>query len=406
VFRSIFLDALKNLSANVLRSGLTMLGVIIGVAAVITMIAIVEGGQVWLVHSLERMGTNLLFVWKKRLTVEERRLFAGRNTELRYDDALAIQKRFPELLVAPIIDLDVQLKAGDRDYSGRITGTSPEYSEIRNFRPDSGRFLSSIDIREWSRAVVLGHTIAEALFGSQSAIGEDVKIADHRFTVIGIMEPKGEMYGQNYDEMVFIPISTGLRFFKGTDKIQSMIIHVSDRQRMDEISRALHQFLVQRHDGVDDIRIRNQGEFLSAVDQTLLTFRIVLGGIAVIALLVGGIGIMNIMLVTVTERTREIGLRKAIGAKRQDILVQFLIESTTISVIGGCIGILVGILAAYGIGDLVAQAMPGGGEWGAVIQPTAIIIAFAFAVGVGVGFGLFPAMKASKLDPAEALRYQ
>jgi putative ABC transport system permease protein len=406
VFRSIFLDALKNLSANVLRSGLTMLGVIIGVAAVITMIAIVEGGQVWLVHSLERMGTNLLFVWKKRLTVEERRLFAGRNTELRYDDALAIQKRFPELLVAPIIDLDVQLKAGDRDYSGRITGTSPEYSEIRNFRPDSGRFLSSIDIREWSRAVVLGHTIAEALFGSQSAIGEDVKIADHRFTVIGIMEPKGEMYGQNYDEMVFIPISTGLRFFKGTDKIQSMIIHVPDRQRMDEISRALHQFLVQRHDGVDDIRIRNQGEFLSAVDQTLLTFRIVLGGIAVIALLVGGIGIMNIMLVTVTERTREIGLRKAIGAKRQDILVQFLIESTTISVIGGCIGILVGILAAYGIGDLVAQAMPGGGEWGAVIQPTAIIIAFAFAVGVGVGFGLFPAMKASKLDPAEALRYQ
>ena len=389
-----------------LRSGLTMLGVIIGVAAVITMIAIVEGGQVWLVHSLERMGTNLLFVWKKRLTVEERRLFAGRNTELRYDDALAIQKRFPELLVAPIIDLDVQLKAGDRDYSGRITGTSPEYSEIRNFRPDSGRFLSSIDIREWSRAVVLGHTIAEALFGSQSAIGEDVKIADHRFTVIGIMEPKGEMYGQNYDEMVFIPISTGLRFFKGTDKIQSMIIHVPDRQRMDEISRALHQFLVQRHDGVDDIRIRNQGEFLSAVDQTLLTFRIVLGGIAVIALLVGGIGIMNIMLVTVTERTREIGLRKAIGAKRQDILVQFLIESTTISVIGGCIGILVGILAAYGIGDLVAQAMPGGGEWGAVVQPTAIIIAFAFAVGVGVGFGLFPAMKASKLDPAEALRYQ
>ncbi|MDH3503580.1 MAG: ABC transporter permease [Nitrospirota bacterium] len=406
MLRSIFLDALKNLSGNALRSGLTMLGVIIGVAAVITMIAIVEGGQVWLVHSLERMGTNLLFVWKKRLTVEERQLFAGRNTELRYDDALAIQTRFPDLLVAPIIELDGQLKAGDRDYSGEVTATAPEYSPIRNFRPESGRFLTSTDLKEWSRSVVLGRTIAEVLFGSQSAIGEDVKIGDQRFTVIAVMEPKGEIYGHDYDEMVIIPISTGLRFFQGTDKIQSMIIHVPDRQRMDEISQALHQFLVQRHDGVDDIHIRNQGEFLTALDQTILTFRLVLGGIAVIALLVGGIGIMNIMLVTVTERTREIGLRKAIGARRQDILLQFLIESTTISVIGGCIGILVGILAAYGIGDLVAQAMPGGGDWGAVVQPTAIAIAFAFAVMVGVGFGLFPAMKASKLDPAEALRHQ
>ncbi|WNM60476.1 ABC transporter permease [Candidatus Nitrospira neomarina] len=406
MLRSIFLDALKNLSGNALRSGLTMLGVIIGVAAVITMIAIVEGGQVWLVNSLERMGTNLLFVWKKRLTVEERQLFAGRNTELRYDDALAIQTRFPDLVVAPIIELDGQLKAGDRDYSGRITGTSPEYSQIRNFRPESGRFVSSIDIKEWNRSVVLGHTIAEVLFGSQPAIGEGVKIGDQRFTVKGIMEPKGEIYGHDYDEMVIIPISTGLRFFQGSDKIRSMIIHVPDRQRMDEISQALHQFLVQRHEGVDDIHIRNQGEFLSAVDQTLLTFRLVLGGIAVISLLVGGIGIMNIMLVTVTERTREIGLRKAIGARRQDILLQFLIESTTISVIGGSIGILVGILAAYGIGDVVARAMPGGGDWGAVVQPTAIAIAFAFAVVVGVGFGLFPAMKASKLEPAEALRYQ
>ncbi len=406
MLRSIFVDAIKNLSGNALRSGLTMLGVIIGVAAVIAMIAIVEGGQMWLVHSLERMGTNLLFVWKKRLTVEERQLFAGRNTELRYDDALAIRSNFPELLVAPILELDGQVKAGDRDYSGRITGTSPEYSQIRNFRPDAGRFLSSLDIKEWNRSVILGHTIAEVLFGSQPAIGEGVKINDQRFTVVGIMEPKGEIYGHNYDEMVIIPISTSLRFFKGNDKIQSMIIHVPDRTRMEEISLRLHQFLVQRHGGVDDIRVRNQGEFLSAVDQTILTFRIVLGGIAVIALLVGGIGIMNIMLVTVTERTREIGLRKAIGAKRQDILLQFLIESTTISVLGGCIGILVGVLAAYGIGDLVAKAMPGGGEWGAVVEPTAILIAFAFAVGVGVGFGLFPAMKASNLEPAEALRYQ
>ena len=406
MLKAIFRDALKNLSGNLLRSGLTMLGVIIGVASVIAMMAIVEGGQVWLVSSIERLGTNLLFVWKKRLTIEERRMFAGRNLQLRYDDALAIRDRFPELKVAPIIEIDGQAKAGERDYSGRITGTSPEYSEIRNFHPAAGRFLQNEDIKTWNRSVVLGKTVAEVLYGSQSPIGQQLKIREHRFSVIGVMEPKGEIYGQDYDEMVFIPVTTALRYFKGNNKIRSMIIHVPDRTKMEEVTHNLHQFLIQRHDGVDDIRVRNQGDFLGAVDRTIWTFRIVLGGIAIVALLVGGIGIMNIMLVTVTERTREIGLRKAIGAKRRDILLQFLIESTTISVIGGCFGVILGIFAAYGFGNLVAQSMPGGGDWGAVIKPTAIAIAFVFAVGVGVGFGLFPAMKASKLDPAEALRYQ
>ena len=402
----IFRDALKNLSSNMLRSGLTMLGVIIGVASVIAMMAIVEGGQVWLVSSIERLGTNLLFVWKKRLTIDERRMFAGRNLQLRHEDALAIRERFPDLQVAPIIEIDGQVKAGERDYSGRITGTSPEFSNIRNFHPASGRFLQPTDIQTWNRSVVLGKTIAEVLYGSQSAIGQELKIGEHRFHVVGIMESKGEVYGQDYDEMVFIPVTTALRFFKGDDKIRSMIIHVPDRDQMEEVTHKLHQFLIQRHDGVDDIRVRNQGDFLGAVDQTIWTFRIVLGGIAIVALLVGGIGIMNIMLVTVTERTREIGLRKAIGARRQDILLQFLIESTTISVIGGCFGVILGIFAAYGFGNLVAQSMPGGGDWGAVIKPTAIAVAFVFAIGVGVGFGLFPAIKASKLEPAEALRYQ
>ena len=406
-----------------------MLGVIIGVASVIAMIAIVEGGQVWLVNSIERLGTNLLFVWKKRLTVEERRMFAGRNVKLKYDDALAIKQHFPELTVAPEVGFDGQLKAGNRDFSGRITGTSPEYSEIRNFFPAEGRFLTTVDLQKWRRSVVLGNTISEVLFGTESPIGKEVKIflrvkrrnpsnatngdneeqqpvGEYRFVVIGVMEPKGEIYGQDRDEMIFIPATTLLRYFTGTDRIGSMIIQVPDRNRMDEFTQKLHQFLVQRHDGVDDIRIRNQGEFLGAVEQTLWTFRIVLGGIAIVALLVGGIGIMNIMLVTVTERTREIGLRKAIGARREDILLQFLIESTTISIIGGGLGIILGIFAAYGFGNLVAQAMPGGGDWGAVVEPTAILIAFTFAVGVGILFGLFPAMKASKLDPAEALRYQ
>ncbi len=403
---SIFQDALKNLSANLLRSCLTMLGVIIGVASVITMIAIVEGGQIWLVNSIEKLGTNLVSVWKKRLTVEERRLFASRNMQLRYDDALTLRQRFPDLKVVPMVEFDGQLKAGDRDHSGRVTGLSPEYSDIRNFHVAQGRFFTTTDIEEWRRTLVLGQTVAHVLFGSQSPIGEEVKVGDLRFTVIGVMEPKGEVYGKDFDEVMYIPVTTLLRYFTGNDKIQSLTVYIPERNRMAEVTEQIHQFLVQRHDGVDDIRIRNQGEFLEAVEQTIWTFRVVLGSIAIVALLVGGIGIMNIMLVTVTERTREIGLRKAIGAKRGDILLQFLIESTTISVVGGCVGVIVGIFAAYGFGHMVAQAMPGGGDWGAVIKPSAILIAFFFAVGVGVTFGLFPAMKASKLDPAEALRYQ
>ena len=406
IVQSIVIDALKNLKSNILRTGLTMLGVIIGVAAVIAMIAIVEGGQVWLVKSIERLGTNLLFVWKKSLTLEEQRKFAGRSTGLRYGDALAVRQQIPDVVAIPMIELDQQLKAGDREFSGEVTGTWPEYQEVRNFRAEHGRFLIQSDLTEWKRVVVLGKEVAEKLFGSGSPLDREVKIGDQRFTVVGVMKPKGTVYGTNYDELVFIPATTAIRRFQGKDTLRRMVVHVPDREQMERVTQQLHSLLVQRHDGVDDVRVRNQGDFLNAVDRTIWTFRIVLGGVAVVALLVGGIGIMNIMLVTVTERTKEIGLRKAIGARRRDIMLQFLVESVTISVIGGFLGILGGIGAAYGFGGFVAQSMPGGGGWGAVIQPSAILIAFSFAVFVGVFFGLYPAVKASKLDPAEALRYQ
>jgi len=406
IVQSIVIDALKNLKSNLLRTGLTMLGVIIGVAAVIAMIAIVEGGQVWLVKSIERLGTNLLFVWKKSLTLEEQRKFAGRSTGLRYGDALAVRQQIPDVVAIPMIELDQQLKAGDREFSGEVTGTWPEYQEVRNFRAEHGRFLIPSDLTEWKRVVVLGKEVSEKLFGSGSPLDREVKIGDQRFTVVGVMKPKGTVYGTNYDEMVFIPATTAIRRFQGKDTLRRMVVHVPDREQMERVTQQLHSLLVQRHDGVDDVRVRNQGDFLNAVDRTIWTFRIVLGGVAVVALLVGGIGIMNIMLVTVTERTKEIGLRKAIGARRRDIMLQFLVESVTISVIGGFLGILAGIGAAYGFGGFVAESMPGGGDWGAVIQPSAILIAFSFAVFVGVFFGLYPAVKASKLDPAEALRYQ
>ena len=406
MFLSLIHDALKNLTGNIMRSSLTMLGVIIGVASVIAMIAIVEGGQVWLVRSIERLGTNLVFVWKKSLTVEEQRLFQGRSHGLEYGDALAIRIKFPDLQVVPVIELDQQVEAGDRHFSGEITATSPEYALVRNFHPQLGRFILEEDMQQWKRIAVIGQEVAEQLFGKASPLHQEIKIGDQRFIIVGVMQPKGTIYGTNYDEMVFIPITTALRRYQGKDTLRSMIIHVPHRSSMDTVMQKLHIFLIQRHDGVDDVRVRSQGDFLNAVDRTIWTFRIVLGGIAVVALVVGGIGIMNIMLVTVTERTKEIGLRKALGAKRRDILLQFLVESVAISVVGGLIGVFLGILAAYGFGNFVANAMPGGGDWGAVIRPSAIVIAFSFALGVGMIFGLYPAMKASNLEPAEALRYQ
>ncbi|MBI4400910.1 MAG: ABC transporter permease [Nitrospirae bacterium] len=405
-FRDTFVDAFKNLSANTLRSGLTMLGIIIGVAAVISMAAIVEGGQRKLVQSIERLGTNLLFVFHKTLTPEEQRKFAGRSTGQRYGDALAILTLRPDLRVAPILQFNQQLKAGDRDFSGQVTGTLPEYQVVRNFRPAVGRFLIQQDTDEWRRVVVLGKDVAAKLFGSESALHRDVKIGDERFVVVGVMEPKGDVYGTNFDELIFIPVTTAIRRFTGDDKITFMVVHVPNREEMVAVTQQIHSLLIQRHDGVDDTKIHNQGEFLKAMDRTIWTFRVVLGGVALVALLVGGIGIMNIMLVTVTERTSEIGLRKAIGARRSDILKQFLIESVSISLVGGLIGVIVGVGVAYGFGDLVAKAMPGGGDWGAVVQPSAIFVAFLFALTVGVSFGLYPAIKASKLDPADALRYQ
>jgi len=224
-------DAVINLSANLLRSGLTMLGIIIGVAAVISMTAIVEGGQRKLVQSIERLGTNLLFVFHKTLTAEEQRKFSGRSTGQRYGDVQAIRRLHPDLKVAPILQFNQQLKAGGRDFSGQVTGTSPEYQQVRNFRPASGRFLVAEDIEEWRRVAVLGRDIAAKLFGSDPPLHQQMKIGDERFEVVGVMEPKGDVYGTNYDELIFIPVTTATRRFTGDDKITFTIVHVPSKVR-------------------------------------------------------------------------------------------------------------------------------------------------------------------------------
>ncbi len=401
-----FLFALRSLGANKLRSGLTMLGVIIGVAAVISMVSIVEGGKQKIVEAIEKLGTNLLFVSPRELTAEEQRNYSGRSNGLRYGDALALEQ-IPQIeSLAPLVSIQARLKRDDKEFDGSLSGTLPSYQQVRNFFADQGRFIDQQDIDEWRRVVVLGRDVAAKLFGGDSPLNRDVKIGEERFVVVGLMEKKGSLHGQNYDEMIFIPATTAMRRFKGTDQINYLLVHVREREEMQAASDRIAKILRGRHDGVEDYKINSQEDFLRAVDRTIWTFRVVLGGIAAVSLLVGGIGIMNIMLVTVTERTSEIGIRKAVGARNRDILGQFIIESTTISLVGGLIGVAVGILLGIGFGKAVALAMPGNADWGAVISPRAVLLAFIFSIAVGVFFGLYPARKAAQLDPAEALRHQ
>ncbi|NKE71775.1 ABC transporter permease [Candidatus Manganitrophus noduliformans] len=403
-FFEIFTDAFKNLSTNKLRSGLTMLGVIIGVAAVIAMSSIVEGGQKMTVEMIEKMGTNLLSIRPKKLNEEELRQFPGRSKGLRYGDIEQVKAMVPYAeQVTPVINFQSHLKYGDRDYSGMVEGVLETYREIRNYDVDRGRFLAAEDSAEFKKVTVLGTEIVKELFGSADPLGQDVKIGDHRFIVVGILAEKGSLHGINYDETVLIPATTAMKLFKGNDELNSFIVKVDERQNMKKADAMIKSILLQRHDGVEDFVIRSQDELVRNTELIIFTFRVILGGTAALSLLVGGIGIMNIMLVTVTERTGEIGLRKAVGASRRAILTQFLIESVAISTIGGIVGIVLGASLGLGFGWLASRAITG---WNAVLLPSAVFLGFFFAMAVGITFGLYPAFKASNLDPAEALRYQ
>lgn len=403
-FFEILTDAFKNLSTNKLRSGLTMLGVIIGVAAVIAMSSIVEGGRKMTVEMIEKMGTNLLSIRPKKLNEEELRQFPGRSKGLRYGDFEQVKGMVPYAeQVTPVINFQSHLKYGDRDYSGMVEGVLETYREIRNYDVDRGRFLAAEDSAEFKKVTVIGTEIVKELFGNAEPLGQDIKIGEHRFIVVGILAEKGSLHGVNYDETVLIPATTTMKLFKGNDELNSFIVKVDERGNMKKTHAMIKAILLQRHDGVEDFVIRSQDELVRNTELIIFTFRVILGGTAALSLLVGGIGIMNIMLVTVTERTGEIGLRKAIGASRRAILTQFLIESVAISVIGGIIGILLGASLGFGFGWLAGRAVTG---WNAVLLPSAVFLGFFFAMAVGITFGLYPAFKASNLDPADALRYQ
>ncbi len=381
--------AFKSILANKLRSLLTMLGIMIGVTAVIALVSLGQGATKSVTEQVESLGTNLLTV---------NILGRGSTNTLTADEASALGDITGVQYLAPATSSNATVKFGSESVSVGVTGTNAEFLDVRQYELAAGRFLSQIDLNFYQKVAVLGSQTASDLFGTGNPVGQYVQINGARFKVVGVLASKGSSTAGSSDEIVLIPLSSAERLFKSKG-VRTVYVQAEQSEQMDAVVAGLETALNKKFRGdTNSYRVFNQSEILSTLSSVTGTLSIALGGIAGISLLVGGIGIMNIMLVSVTERTREIGIRKAIGAKRKDILFQFLIESMALSGLGGLLGIGIGIGAA----KLVSSAL----NMEAVFTANVIIIAFAFSVLIGVIFGMFPANKAAKLKPIDALRFE
>ncbi|MFQ5854366.1 MAG: ABC transporter permease [Anaerolineae bacterium] len=405
--------ALRSLSANRLRSFLTMLGVIIGVAAVIAMLSIGRGAQAAITAQIQGLGTNLLFVQPGSTSRGGIRTATGSASTLTLEDANALANpvNAPSVaLVAPEVTRFGQVVAQGQNANVRVTGVTEEYQWVRNTPLQAGDFIVTRHVQAQSAVAVLGSQLAADLFGEFDPIGQTIYLNRVALRVIGVLASKGGTGFFNPDEGMFVPITTAQRrllggqFFRGGRTVSSINVQVADETLMDAAVEELSEVLRQRHRVTyeDDFRIMSQQDFLSAVTQVTGIMTLFLAGIAAISLVVGGIGIMNIMLVSVTERTREIGIRKAVGARRRDILAQFLVEAVVLSVAGGALGILVGA----GIGRLISGVNLGSTALTPLVELDAVLLAVLFSAGVGLFFGVYPAWRAAQLHPIEALRYE
>jgi len=404
--------ALQGLAANKLRSSLTMLGIVIGVGAVIALLALGQGTQAAVTEEIQGIGSNLIFITPG--SEEGHGPMATRSAAdtltLADAEAIAAPGIVPGVLaVAPEFNNSTDVIYGSESVNATITGTTPDYPLVRNSFLETGEFFTEQNSTTMARVAVLGHQTAEDLFGGSDPLGRTIKINRVHFRVIGVMEEKGGGPAGNVDDSVFIPISTaqrklfGGRATSGTSwKVSSINVSLVSEETMDAATDEITLLLRQQHKiqpgEDDDFSVMSQEDILSMAEQITGILTIFLGAIAAISLLVGGIGIMNIMLVSVTERTREIGIRKAVGAKRRDILMQFLVEAVVLSVIGGLLGVLLGM----GIAILVERS----GLMTTVISSQAILLATGFSVAVGLFFGIYPSMRAARLHPIEALRYE
>jgi len=399
--------AYRSLRANRMRSLLTMLGMVIGVAAVIAMVAIGAGANERIAAQISSIGSNLLLVLPGSTTAGGLRSGFGSASTLTMADARAIGKELPAVrLAAPSVRSTSPVVYGNQNWSTLIQGVTPEYFEIREYRLAEGRFFTSDEVDASSKVAVVGRTVVQNLFGDESPVGAILRIKRVPFTVVGVLEEKGQsLQGQDQDDIIIAPLTTVQNRLVGSAHLGSVgviIVQAVDRESIDAAEREVVSLLRQRHrigsGQEEDFSVRNLSEMLEVAEASTRVMSLLLGAIASVSLLVGGIGIMNIMLVSVTERTREIGIRLAVGAKERDILVQFLIEAVFLSVAGGAIGILLGIG-----GSLLISRFAG---WSTLISPGAVLVAFSFSAAVGIFFGFYPARKASRLDPIEALRHE
>ncbi|MBD3181645.1 FtsX-like permease family protein [Candidatus Poribacteria bacterium] len=403
---------LSALRKNKLRSLLTMLGIIIGISGVVAVVSVGSGAKTLVLSELERIGqSNMIIVWRKhRERVDGRWQRVQSNEYLEYADGYAIQENCPSVvsLSPEIWGVNVHFKYRDKDRNIKSNATTPDYQENRNWYVEQGRFLSDEDIEIGAKVCVLGYKIWDELCDrNPTIVGDEVQINGIRFTAIGIMEEKGDsMASQGWDEMVIMPITAmQMRILNSGNRVGAFLIKSKSFETLEQTEQEVMRVLGWRHKDADRIfEIWSAKKEVKNVERVSNIIKGLLGGVASIALVVGGIGIMNIMLVSVTERTWEIGLRKAVGAKRRDVLFQFLIESVVISVAGGIIGILIGVVFGMGGAKLFSTFVAKGTNWPSVVSISSIIIATSVSFVIGVVFGLYPANRAAKLMPTEALR--
>ena len=401
--------AVRALRVNKLRSALTMLGIVIGVGAVITMVAVGAGAQARVAEQIQSLGSNMIVVLSGSVTSGGVRLGSGSQLTITEEDAWAIQREIPLVeAAAPTVRGNAQIVYGNLNWATSIQGVTPEYFVARDWPVASGKALSQEDVDGATKVALLGETVAINLFGDSEPVGDVIRIKNVPFTVIGVLDRKGQStYGQDQDDTILIPLSTAKKKVIGVSQanarsVGSISVKVREAHMMHAAEEEIRGLLRQRHRlqtyQDDDFWIRNLSEVLESQEAASRVLTMLLAAIASVSLVVGGIGIMNIMLVSVTERTREIGLRMAVGARGKDILMQFLVEAVTLSLIGGAIGIAFGLVGTYAIAYFAG--------WRTLIDPTAIVVAFGFAAAVGIFFGFYPARKAAGLDPIEALRYE